>query len=114
VLRRRGSETFQRQLEALGYTVTLDQIEQAPITGQPHAEAQAELCPIVSLALACTAMSPLLGGGGRSRWREVGGQVSRAHLEEIDRLGQAAESPGAKAPETDPLRERLDDRRAHG
>ena len=57
---------------------------------------------------------PLLGEGGRSRWREDGGQVSRVHLEEIDRLGQAAESPGAKAPETDPLWERLDDRRAYG
>jgi hypothetical protein len=39
-----------------------------------------------------------LGGGGRSRRREVGGQVRRVHLEEIDRLGQAAESPRAKGP----------------
>jgi len=30
---------------------------------------------------------PLLGGGGRSRRREVGGQVTSFHLEEIDRLG---------------------------
>ena len=55
-----------------------------------------------------------LGGGGRSRRREVGGQVSRVRLEEIDRLGQTAEAPGAKAPEADALWERLDDCRAHG
>ena len=66
------------------------------------------------LSAATTSRSPLLGSGGRSRRREVGGQVSRVHLEEIHRLRQPAEAPGAKAPEADPVWERFDDRRAHG
>ncbi len=66
------------------------------------------------LSAATTSRSPLLGSGGRSTRREVGGQVSRVHLEELHRLRQPAEAPGAKAPEADPVWERLDDRRAHG
>ncbi len=55
----------------------------------------------------------LLGKGGRSRRREVDEQVRRVHLEEIHRLGQAVESPGAKAAQADPVWDRLADRRAH-
>ncbi len=66
------------------------------------------------LSAATTSRSPLLGSGGRSTRREVGGQVSRVHLEELHRLRQPAEAPGAKAPEADPVWERFDDRRAHG
>ena len=40
----------------------------------------------------------LCRSGGGSRRREVSEQVRRVDLEEIDRLGQAAESPGPEAP----------------
>src|SRR3954454_2077512 len=56
----------------------------------------------------------LLGRGSRAKSWEVGEQVSRRHLEEIHRLGQALESPGADALEADPFWERLDDGRVHG
>ena len=36
------------------------------------------------------------------------------HLEEVQRLGQAAESPGAEAAQADSVRERRVDRLAHG
>ena len=54
------------------------------------------------------ALSPataLPGRRRRSRRRKVGEQIGRVHLEEIQRLGQALKSPGAQAPEADPLRE---------
>lgn len=58
-------------------------------------------------------VQPLPGRDCRSRRREVREQVSRVHLEKLHRLGQAAESPGAKAPQADPVWDRLADRRAH-
>ena len=50
---------------------------------------------------------------GRQR-RKVGEQVGRVGLEHVDRLGQAAEPPGAETPQADPVRERVEDSGANG
>jgi hypothetical protein len=55
----------------------------------------------------------LCGRDGRSQRREVGHQVRRVRLEEIHRLGQAAESPGAKASQADSGCERRVDHPTH-
>jgi hypothetical protein len=59
------------------------------------------------------ASAVLLCGDARPQRREVGEQVSRVHLEENHRFGQAAESPGAEAADAGAVRKRLDDLRAN-